>query len=75
MRRHCTEVELPDQVQVILDDAKVLTVTVSNHDGPASVTQPPAVRVQCVCSPHAVRVRRETAQPVRNLDTLDEVAV
>jgi spermidine/putrescine transport system ATP-binding protein len=62
-------------VHVLLDDAKVLTVTVSNHDGPASVTQSPGVRVQCVCSPDAVRVLRETGQPVSNLDTLDEVAV
>ncbi len=48
-------------VHVEVAGGAVLTVAVSNHDGPASVTHPPGTAVQCVCTPDAVRVLRRSA--------------
>ena len=49
------------QVHVELTGGDILTVEVANHDGPTSVTHMPGTTVQCVCTPDAVRVLRQSA--------------
>jgi spermidine/putrescine transport system ATP-binding protein len=48
-------------VHVEVAGGAVLTVAVSNHDGPASVRYAPGASVQCVCTSDAVRVLRRSA--------------
>jgi spermidine/putrescine transport system ATP-binding protein len=51
-------------VHVELDCGETLTVEISNHDGPASVAHQPGARVQCACTPDAVRVLRRSKESV-----------
>jgi spermidine/putrescine transport system ATP-binding protein len=52
------------QVHVDLDCGETLTVEIANHAGPASLSHHPGSRVQCACTPDAVRVLQRSADPV-----------
>jgi spermidine/putrescine transport system ATP-binding protein len=49
------------RARIELPAGHTLTVDVTNHDGPSSVSFPPGSIVQCVCTPDAVRVLRRSA--------------